>query len=184
MPESTPPAGESAGEPSAAPTSTEAPTGAPDATPAPTGGEAQPVVTAPPAADGSEGEAGVSSIAQNSTTGQNQPKAPPKPPTFAEMLQENWIWVVLLGAMWILVIWNSRKSQQKKAEQKQREAESLQKGAKVVTIGGLHGAIVAIDENQFTIKPDSNNGLTLTFDRRALARVVSDEQKTAQASTS
>ncbi|GAA0442575.1 hypothetical protein GCM10008983_19570 [Lentibacillus halophilus] len=50
----------------------------------------------------------------------------------------------------------------------------LQKGDKVVTIGGLHGSIHALDEN--TVVLQEENGPKLTFDRSAIREVKNSDQ--------
>lgn len=60
--------------------------------------------------------------------------------------------------------------QQKRQKQVREMQDNLQKGDKVITIGGFHGTIHAIDEN--TIIIISNDGTKLTYDRSAIREVV------------
>ncbi len=61
---------------------------------------------------------------------------------------------------------------QQKRQKKTREMQSdLKKGDKVVTIGGLHGIVDAIDEGTIVIKAGEN--ARLTYDRAAIRDVVS-----------
>ncbi len=46
--------------------------------------------------------------------------------------------------------------QTKKAKLEREFRESLQKGAKVVTIGGIHGRILEVNDTTFMIEIDSN----------------------------
>lgn len=62
--------------------------------------------------------------------------------------------------------------QQKRQREVREMQAALQKGDPVVTIGGLHGKIDSIDEDQVTI--DCNN-TKLTFDRGAIREVKLDE---------
>ena len=48
--------------------------------------------------------------------------------------------------------------------------ESLKRGDKVITIGGLHGVIDAVDDTSVFLKVA--DGTTLQFDRQAVGRVV------------
>lgn len=62
---------------------------------------------------------------------------------------------------------------QQKRQREVREMQSaLEKGDKIVTIGGLHGVIDAIDEDQVII---TCNNSKLTFDRAAIREVKTDE---------
>lgn len=61
---------------------------------------------------------------------------------------------------------------QKKAQEKTKSMlDSLKKGDTVVTIGGLHGMIDEVREADKTVVIDCE-GIFLTFERRAIARVV------------
>ncbi|MFA9557188.1 preprotein translocase subunit YajC [Evansella sp. AB-rgal1] len=63
---------------------------------------------------------------------------------------------------------------QQKRQKKIREMHAaLQKGDKVVTIGGLHGTLDAIDEEKIVI--DVYNGQKLTFDRQAIRDVLNKD---------
>lgn len=61
--------------------------------------------------------------------------------------------------------------QQKRQKQVQEMQNNLQKGDKIITIGGLHGVIDAIDEDKIVINCNNNK---LTYDRSAVREVVQD----------
>jgi preprotein translocase subunit YajC len=48
--------------------------------------------------------------------------------------------------------------------------DSLTKGTRVVTIGGIHGKVVSTKENEVTIRVDAN--AQITFDRNAISKVL------------
>lgn len=60
--------------------------------------------------------------------------------------------------------------QQKRQKQVREMQDNLQKGDKIVTIGGLHATIHAIDEG--TIVLITGDGAKLTYDRSAIREVV------------
>lgn len=60
--------------------------------------------------------------------------------------------------------------QQKRQKQVRTMQDNLQKGDKIVTIGGLHATIHAIDEG--TIVLITGDGAKLTYDRSAIREVV------------
>ncbi|TQS74667.1 preprotein translocase subunit YajC [Ornithinibacillus gellani] len=63
---------------------------------------------------------------------------------------------------------------QQKRQKAVREMQSnLQKGDSIVTIGGLHGEIHAIDENTVIIQ--CGDGSKLTYDRAAIRDVSNNE---------
>lgn len=59
---------------------------------------------------------------------------------------------------------------QKRQKAIQEMQNNLQKGDKIVTIGGLHGIIDAIDEDKIVIK--CGDGSRLTYDRTAVREVI------------
>ncbi len=71
--------------------------------------------------------------------------------------------VVIFGAMYFLMIRPQRKKQ--KEEKKMRE--NLQVGDEIVTIGGVHGRIIALKEDTFVMESKSDHS-KLTFSRWAI----------------
>lgn len=60
--------------------------------------------------------------------------------------------------------------QQKRQKSVQTMQSGLKKGDKIVTIGGLHGIIDAVDEAKIVIK--CGDGSRLTYDRSAVREVT------------
>jgi len=60
--------------------------------------------------------------------------------------------------------------QQKRQKQVRTMQDNLQKGDKIITIGGFHGTIHAIDEDTLVII--TVEGTKLTYDRAAVREVV------------
>jgi preprotein translocase subunit YajC len=65
--------------------------------------------------------------------------------------------------------------QQKRQKQVSQMQQNLAKGDQIITIGGLHGTVDAIDEDVVVIKVNENN--RLRFDRSAIRSVVQQEQE-------
>ncbi|ART77431.1 preprotein translocase subunit YajC [Sutcliffiella horikoshii] len=76
--------------------------------------------------------------------------------------------VLMFAIFYFLLI----RPQQKRQKQVREMQTSLQKGDKVVTIGGLHGIVDALDEDKIVIK--AGDGSRLTYDRQAVRDVVQD----------
>ena len=57
--------------------------------------------------------------------------------------------------------------QMKKSKEQKKFRESLKKGDKVITIGGIHGKIAEIDET--TVVLEVGNQMRLTFEKSAIA---------------
>lgn len=75
--------------------------------------------------------------------------------------------LLMLVIFYFLLI---RPNQKRQKEVREMQA-ALQKGDKIVTIGGIHGTIDAIDENVIVIV---TNNSKLTFDRGAIREVRND----------
>ena len=95
--------------------------------------------------------------------------AQPQPGWFAR----NSMWIMLLlifGVMWLFMIRPQRK-QQKEAENFRK---SLRKGDKVVTIGGIFGEIVEVNETTALIKVDGDTKLRVS--KNALQKDFTPQQ--------
>lgn len=67
------------------------------------------------------------------------------------------------------------------AERKRRAAmlAGLKKNDRVVTIGGIMGTVVAVKDDEVTVKVDESTNTKLTLLRSAIQRVVAREQRDA-----
>lgn len=74
--------------------------------------------------------------------------------------------IAMFAIMWFLLI----RPAQKRQKQTKQMQEGLKRGDKVITIGGLHGVIDAVDDTSVFLKVA--DGTTLQFDRQAVGRVV------------
>jgi len=73
--------------------------------------------------------------------------------------------IALLGLMYFMLI----RPQQQQAKKRNEMLNALKAGAEVVTIGGLHGTITAMDEKTVRLKVAS--GVELVFNRSAIGAV-------------
>lgn len=80
--------------------------------------------------------------------------------------------VLMIVLFYFLLI----RPQQKRQKQVQQMQSSLSKGDKIITIGGLHGTVDAIEDNTVIL---NCGGARLTFDRNAIRTVL---EKTAEPS--
>ncbi len=65
------------------------------------------------------------------------------------------IMVGFIGLMYLMII----RPQSKRAKEHQRLLSSLQVSDEVITIGGIHGVIIKIDENNLTLKVSESGKL-------------------------
>lgn len=65
--------------------------------------------------------------------------------------------------------------QMKRNKEQQQFHNSLQKGQKAITIGGLHGRIADIQENTVTLEVDN---VKMKFEKSAIASSINDQLNT------
>lgn len=64
--------------------------------------------------------------------------------------------------------------QQKRAKQHRVMMEGLKSGDSVVTVGGLHGTVAAVDQDTVIVRVADN--VKLTFNKSAIAGLVSQKE--------
>lgn len=76
--------------------------------------------------------------------------------------------LIMFVAMWFILIRPAKKRQQ----ETQNMQSNLQRGDKVITIGGLHGEVDSIEDTTITLKIADN--VRVKFDRQAIGRIVNN----------
>ena len=79
--------------------------------------------------------------------------------------------LIFPAAIGLVVYFFMIRPQQKRAADAKNFRQSLAKGSRIVTIGGLHGLVVDLTEDTVVVEVD--RGTKLRFDRSAIAREVS-----------
>ena len=74
---------------------------------------------------------------------------------------------IMMGLLMVVFYFFMIRPQQKKAKEARKFRESLQKGSKVVTIGGIHGRVVEVAETTVLLEVDNN--VKLRFEKSAVA---------------
>ncbi len=85
---------------------------------------------------------------------------------------------VMLGLLFYFIILRPQKREQQRAEQMRN---ALKKGDRVVTIGGIHGTVTAVDQtnNIVTVQVDRNT--KIDFSKQAIATVIPKEEARSSA---
>jgi len=83
-----------------------------------------------------------------------------------------WLWA-MIGGFFLLYIWMSRGNKKKQRDRKDMLA-TIKKGDKVMTIGGIHGTVMEVRDNQVTLKVDESSNTRMKFDLEAI-RSAADE---------
>lgn len=94
-----------------------------------------------------------------------QAATPPASPL--SFLGGSFVPIILMVAMFYLLL---IRPQQKQRKELQARIDSMEKGDKVITTGGLHGTVHQISEKTVTLKAGGDN-VFLTFDKPSVAVV-------------
>ena len=82
--------------------------------------------------------------------------------------------LIMFGAIFAIFYFMIIRPQQKRAKEREKLLENIQKGDKVVTNGGLHGVIAGIDEKTVLLQVGDN--VKLKFERSAITSVISSKE--------
>lgn len=93
-----------------------------------------------------------------------------------ELLGAFFPFILMIGIMYFVLI----RPQQKAQRKTQDMLDSLAVGDSIITISGLHGVVDEISEDRKTVVLDCE-GIYLTFERRAVSRVVTKGTETVSA---
>ena len=88
-----------------------------------------------------------------------------------QILQTSWP-ILLMVVIFYFLLWRPQKKQQK---ERASLLGSLKKGQKIVTIGGIYGEIVELDDEK--VKVQVSEKVELTFAHTAVANVLSKKNK-------
>ncbi len=79
--------------------------------------------------------------------------------------------ILIIGIMYIFMI----RPQNKKQKELQKMLDSLEKGDKVITIGGIHGSISSVKKESNTVVVKVDDNTKIEFNRTAIATVVNQK---------
>ncbi len=95
----------------------------------------------------------------------------------AEPAGNSYTTFIFIGLMFVVMWLFFIRPQQKKAKEAQKFRENLDKGSRVVTIGGIHGKILDIDDKTVLLQCDSGK---IRVEKSAVSATSSvDEQEIA-----
>lgn len=84
----------------------------------------------------------------------------------------NWSFLIMMVLIFVVMYFFMIRPQQKKQKELAQFRSSLQKGDKVVTIGGIYGVISDIKDKYVIVEVDSN--VRLRVDRSSIVKDVAD----------
>ncbi len=78
--------------------------------------------------------------------------------------------IIVFGIFYFLMI----RPQRKKERSRRDMLDEIEKGDKVVTIGGIHGQLVTVREKEVIVRVDDDKGVKLKMNRSAISRVIKE----------
>ena len=97
------------------------------------------------------------------------------PPVAGQAQPNPLIQIVPLVLIFIVFYFFMIRPQQKKQKDREKVLDSLKRGDKVITIGGIHGVVAGIDTEKKTVLVQVNDSTKITFDRTAVANIEKQE---------
>ena len=79
--------------------------------------------------------------------------------------------VLIFAVLYFLMV----RPQKKKGQQRKAMLKQVERGNRIVTIGGIHGEIASVKENTVILLVDRESGATLKMSRSAIHRILSDD---------
>lgn len=102
--------------------------------------------------------------------------APDKPES--PMPQFMMLFVMIILAFYFIIL----RPQKREQQQKQQMVNLLEKGDRVVTIGGIHGVVAGVDQNKNTVHVEIGKNVKIEFSRNAISSVEKKGKKSAEQS--
>ena len=95
------------------------------------------------------------------------PAPRPQPGAFGSMVLPM---IIIFFIFYVLML----KPQRKKERERKEMLETLRKGDRVVSVGGLHGALTSVKENEVVMRVDDDKGVKIKINRSAISRVIKE----------
>lgn len=80
---------------------------------------------------------------------------------------DNWGFMIMMGAMFVILYFFMIRPQQKKAKDAKKFSEEIKKGDYVVTIGGAHGHVAELEGDTFILEVEK--GGRIRFNKSAIS---------------
>ena len=83
------------------------------------------------------------------------------------------IFILLLVVLWVFLMGGQRREKKRRAAM----LESLNKGDRIQTVGGILGTIVEMRDDELVVKVDENTNTRLRFSRSAVQSVLNKQEE-------
>ena len=89
--------------------------------------------------------------------------------------------LILLGGIFVvfyfLLIRPQRKREKERQQKREEMISNLARNDHVLTIGGVHGIVAHVGEDEITLKVDEKSDTRIRVSRDAISKVVGDEEE-------
>ena len=102
---------------------------------------------------------------------QTAPAAPP-----AATSPPIWMYIAPIALMLFVLYFLTIRPQKKKEDDRKKMIDSVKKGDKVLTIGGIYGTIVQIKDEDLIIRIDPAKDICVKLTRAGIHRVITSEK--------
>ena len=83
--------------------------------------------------------------------------------------------IIMFGAIFFIFYFMIIRPQQKRQKERQKLLSGVQKGDKIVTIGGVYGTVVGIEEKTILVQIADN--VKVKFDKSAVSTIIRDGEE-------
>jgi len=94
------------------------------------------------------------------------------------MMEFLWIFALIGLAFYFIII----RPQKREQKDKKDLISKVQKGDRVVTIGGIHGKVSGVDQTRNTVAIDVGKNIKIEFSRNSITSVEREGKKSSQES--
>lgn len=95
----------------------------------------------------------------------------------AQSQQGNGMMIIMMVVLFAIVYFFMIRPQNKKQKEIQKFRNALTVGQDVVTIGGIHGTVKAINEDEGTVTLEVATGVKITFAKEAINPIATNDKK-------
>lgn len=124
-----------------------------------------------------QGEAAPGAAANETSTTEQDPgtTTPDQVPQGKKGFQPDFL--LLIGGMFLVMYFFMIRPQKKRQKQQQQMQTSLQKNARIRTIGGIIGTVVDVRDDEVVIKIDEASNTKMRITRGAVGKVLTEEEQ-------
>ena len=86
----------------------------------------------------------------------------------------NWSFLIMMGLIFVVMYFFMIRPQQKKQKELVKFRQSLQKGDKVITAGGIYGRVAEVNDKDTFIFLEIDNNVKIRVDKSSIVKDITD----------